>query len=242
MAYSLITTANGNTDKFSKRLVRWFKPRFIMNYLMGLYAVLFATATDASIRHGLGIVVVGLLLRGCANGYAIKTEELTVSGPYAYTRNPLYVGSFLIMFGMLIILQIPVLMSLMFTLLFVLLVFKETVRKEERLLLEKFGAKYKDYKRNVPAFLPTAIPYRNGDRWGWSLKRYLVSQEYKIAIWTLVFVIFFHLKNEIFVEEELMTLNNILLFASALVLAILDGIGEVFRKSEWACLKRDGDQ
>ena len=41
----------------------------------------------------------GLLLRGYASGYVKKNTELTVAGPYAHTRNPLYLGSILIAFG-----------------------------------------------------------------------------------------------------------------------------------------------
>ncbi|MCA9399552.1 MAG: isoprenylcysteine carboxylmethyltransferase family protein, partial [Candidatus Omnitrophica bacterium] len=58
--------------------------------------------------RGLWVVIIGLLVRTWANGYAIKTEKLTTSGPYAHIRNPLYVGSFLIMTGLLIVLQVPI--------------------------------------------------------------------------------------------------------------------------------------
>src|SRR5437773_9823684 len=52
-----------------------------------------AKPTPSSIIVGTSIVICGLLVRALASGYVQKNEELTTSGPYAYTRNPLYVGS-----------------------------------------------------------------------------------------------------------------------------------------------------
>ena len=66
------------------------------------FAVLFlwlARPTLLFLTLSLALVVPGLLLRGYASGYVKKNTELTVAGPYAHTRNPLYLGSILIAFG-----------------------------------------------------------------------------------------------------------------------------------------------
>ncbi len=67
-----------------------------------VFAVLFlwlARPTLLFIALSLVVVAPGLLLRGYASGYVKKNAELTVTGPYAHTRNPLYLGSILIAFG-----------------------------------------------------------------------------------------------------------------------------------------------
>ena len=58
--------------------------------------------TRASLVGGLSIAVAGLLLRGWAAGHLAKNEQLAISGPYAYMRNPLYAGTLIAALGMVI--------------------------------------------------------------------------------------------------------------------------------------------
>jgi len=58
-----------------------------------------AEPTWASIVYGTAIIVPALLLRTAASGHVRKNQEVTTSGPYAYTRNPLYLGSILLVMG-----------------------------------------------------------------------------------------------------------------------------------------------
>ena len=63
-----------------------------------LFMVL-ARPTFRSLLWSLVLVIPGVFLRGYASGYVKKNAELTITGPYAFTRNPLYLGSFMIAFG-----------------------------------------------------------------------------------------------------------------------------------------------
>jgi protein-S-isoprenylcysteine O-methyltransferase Ste14 len=86
---------------------------------------------------------------------------LIISGPFAFVRNPLYVGNVLIYLGLGIMsfAWFPYLQIV--AILFFLLQYYLIVKEEEKYLVEKFGEAYKDYCRSVPAFFPRLTPYRN---------------------------------------------------------------------------------
>ena len=67
--------------------------------MLGIAYVWLSHPTRTSLLAGAIVVVPGLVLRGLAAGHVQKDRELTVSGPYAYTRNPLYLGSLIIAGG-----------------------------------------------------------------------------------------------------------------------------------------------
>ena len=87
------------------RLTRFFKPRFAVIYPFGFFVIFFCSLDEASIKTGIGYIIAGILIRLWSNGYAIKNDKLTTSGPYAFVRNPLYLGTFLIAIGFVIVLK-----------------------------------------------------------------------------------------------------------------------------------------
>src|SRR5665213_513230 len=87
------------------RLHRSFKPRFAVIYPFGFFVLFFCSLNEASLKAGIGYIIAGLLIRLWSNGYAIKNDKLTTSGPYAFVRNPLYLGTFLIAIGFIIVLK-----------------------------------------------------------------------------------------------------------------------------------------
>jgi len=118
--------------------------------LAGLYLWL-ARPTVQSLAFGTPVVVLGLLLRGAASGELRKNEQLATTGPYAYTRNPLYLGSLIIAGGFSIAarsLWIALAMLVMFV-----VIYLPVIRAEERYLAENF-AEFSDYARRVPRFIP----------------------------------------------------------------------------------------
>jgi protein-S-isoprenylcysteine O-methyltransferase Ste14 len=115
----------------------------------------------AAVAWSLALVVPGLWLRGYAAGYVKKNRELTQTGPYAYTRNPLYLGSILIAFGFaLALLSWPVALVLVIGF---LAIYVPVIAGEERFLRATFPH-FDAYCRRVPRLIPRITPASPGDK------------------------------------------------------------------------------
>lgn len=116
----------------------------------GIYMWL-ARPTLLSMAWSLLLVLPGLWLRGYAAGYVKKNAELTMTGPYAYTRNPLYLGSMLIAFGFAAAsksIVIVLLLAALFAIIYI-----PVIRSEEAFLRSKFSG-FDAYAARVPRLLP----------------------------------------------------------------------------------------
>jgi len=216
--------------KLNHRLARWFKLRFAILYPFVAWALLSLYATDRSLRQGFPFVILGIAIRSWANGYAIKMEKLTTSGPYAHVRHPLYLGTFFIFIGFLVMLRVNWGVALLLIGVVMGLVYRSTISKEEKMLVDKFGEGYLDYRKAVPALFPKVVPYRLGEKWKPSLRRYWRSQEYKLVIWVVIVTIAFHLKHELLIEREGFDGKIIFLIAMVCALVALDLVSNYFRK------------
>src|SRR6185503_12671134 len=114
--------------------------------------------TPAWLIPGSCLAVVGLCIRAWASGYLRKNRELTTAGPYAHTRNPLYLGTFLLGTG--VALSTGALWFVAVFVLFYLLIYGPVMSAEAKTMTDLFPHEYEDYRREVPLFLPRAIPYR----------------------------------------------------------------------------------
>ncbi len=149
-----------------------------------------ARPTPALLALGGGVAVLGLLLRAWAAGVIHKEQSLSTSGPYAFTRNPLYLGSLLLALGVVIAGGQWVFGPLVAV--FFVAVYGATARKETRILGERFGEAYAEYARSVPAFLPRMTPYRptfdemseGGDPGGthFTFERYRSNREFEALL------------------------------------------------------------
>lgn len=162
-----------------------------------LAPLLFITArpTAASLVTGAAVAVMGLTIRGWASGYLKKNEELTVTGPYAHTRNPLYFGTFFLGAGVAIGAG-----TFLFTVLFIglyLLIYLPVMFAEADTMRALFPRDYEDYSKQVPLFLPRLTPYReahsrqavsvgNQEGRGFDSSLYLRHREYRAAVGLLV--------------------------------------------------------
>ena len=145
-----------------------------------------ALPSPFSLRLGAIFVAFGLLIRGWAAGVLKKDRELAVSGPYAFTRNPLYLGSFLIGTGA-VIAGGRLWLGLVFLAYFVW-IYGSTMARETGELEERFGDGYRSYKESVPVFLPRLTRFRpaaghatRGET-GFSTGRYLRNREYEALL------------------------------------------------------------
>ena len=126
------------------------------------------------------LAIVGLGIRAWASGYLRKNRELTTAGPYAYTRNPLYLGTFFLGTGVALSTG-----SLWFVAVFVtsyLLIYAPVMSAEAKTMGELFPGEYEDYRREVPLFLPRATPYRGRSPRQFERSAYLKHREYRAAI------------------------------------------------------------
>ena len=136
-----------------------------------------ARPTWGTMAASLVLVVPGLWLRGYASGYVKKNAELATTGPYAYTRNPLYLGSMLIAFGFAAAawnLLILVVLAGLFAAIYI-----PTILGEEAYLREHFAG-FEAYSNAVPRLLPRLTAARVGgeERGQFSSALYRKHREY----------------------------------------------------------------
>ncbi len=143
----------------------------------------FARPTWPWIAAGAIAILAGLAVRAAASGHIRKNRELTTTGPYAYTRNPLYLGSTLIAVGFLLAARngwIAAAVLLMF-----LLIYLPVIRAEEKYLRGIFPG-YDEYATRVPRLLPRLTAYRpagaSDDRGRFSRELYFKHREYQAAL------------------------------------------------------------
>ena len=144
----------------------------------------FAQPTWISLGAGFAMAAVGVLIRALASGHIRKNAELATTGPYAYTRNPLYLGSIVIAAGFIIAarnLWIGIGALAMFA-----FIYLPVIAAEEKYLRSTFPG-YERYSKEVPRFLPRVTPYR-GDAevdegsGRFSSALYLRHREYNAAL------------------------------------------------------------
>ena len=125
-------------------------------YTAGALALFFAEPTSESLRLGGALAILGELIRIWASGHIEKTHRLATGGPYAHTRNPLYVGSVLMALGFLFAARHPI--SVTVGLAYLVVFYPSIIREEARFLRGKFPDEYHDWAKHVPLFFPRLTP------------------------------------------------------------------------------------
>ncbi len=129
------------------------------------------------------LIVPGLLIRALASGYVQKNEALATSGPYAYTRNPLYLGSLLIGVGFAVAARSWWVGAVLVVMFFA--IYLPVIRGEEAFLRSRFP-EFEDYARHVPRMLPRIAPFRSNDSGGeFSFDLYTRHREYNALLGAL---------------------------------------------------------
>ena len=145
---------------------------------------IYASPSTILLVWGAGVSAAGLALRAWAAGSIHKDRELATTGPYAYTRNPLYMGSFLIGAGVTVAGGQWV-FGVAFLLFFVL-VYRATVLGEVSELEARFGERYRVYRARVPSVLPRFTAYDGGPSdsppVAFSRTRYMRNREWEAAL------------------------------------------------------------
>jgi protein-S-isoprenylcysteine O-methyltransferase Ste14 len=155
---------------------RWRVP---LGFALSLAYLLLAKPTAPFLAAGAVLALGGLLLRGWAAGHLEKGASLATAGPYALTRNPLYLGSTLIGAGFALAGRSLVMAAAFMVLL--LLVYGPVMRREEQFLRDRFGEAYRRYEERVPLFVPRLVrPVVTAERFQWL--RYKKNREYEAAL------------------------------------------------------------
>ena len=129
--------------------------RVPLGFIFTIVYLWLARPTKMLLIVGALVMIPGLVLRGLASGHVQKDKQLTTSGPYAYTRNPLYLGSLMLAAGFAIAARswwIVVIMLVMFAVIYI-----PVIAGEERYLRQTFP-NYADYARHVPLMKPRFSP------------------------------------------------------------------------------------
>jgi protein-S-isoprenylcysteine O-methyltransferase Ste14 len=157
--------------------------RLPLGFLGAAAYIAFVRPTPTSLAIGVATAFLGLLIRAWAAGHIIKNNRLTTSGPYAFTRNPLYLGSSLLGVGFAMVAHwgLVALVVVFFALIYV-----PTMQRERDNLRARYGAEYDAYAAHVPLFVPRAIPYRPEPKVeepaGYSPALYLQHREWQAAL------------------------------------------------------------
>jgi protein-S-isoprenylcysteine O-methyltransferase Ste14 len=145
---------------FDNSLTRWVqRRRVLLGFLCGFLFIALARPRPSTLVIGGLIALCGLALRAWAAGHIRKNTELTVTGPYAYTRNPLYLGSFLLCVGFAVA-GGRLIVGAVFAAVF-LGIYWPVMRVEEGHLRRAFGENYDRYAARVPLFAPRLFPFRD---------------------------------------------------------------------------------
>jgi protein-S-isoprenylcysteine O-methyltransferase Ste14 len=142
-----------------------------------------ARPTVASLAAGAFIAVIGLAIRAWASGHLRKMEELTVTGPYAHSRNPLYLGTFLLGAGVAVGGGALWFVALFAT--FYLVIYVPVMQAEAETMHTLFEAEYERYSRQVPLFVPRLTPYRRAldpQQTQFDVALYMRHREYRAAL------------------------------------------------------------
>ena len=134
----------------------------------------FSAPTARSLAWGLPVAALGLLLRAWAAGHLAKNQRLATGGPYAYVRNPLYLGTALAAAGLAAASR-QALLAALFALVFAL-VYLPSIQLEEQYLRELFP-EYAAYAQRVRMLWPRLAPWASAGRFEWRL--YWKNEEYQ---------------------------------------------------------------
>lgn len=130
----------------------WMRWRVRLGYPLAVIYWLLATPTLRWIMIGVVVAAFGLLVRATAAGYLRKSAELAISGPYARTRNPLYLGSAILAAGFVIAGHSWIAGALVAV--YFAVFYYAVMRNEEEELRGLYGKVFEAYAARVPFFLP----------------------------------------------------------------------------------------
>jgi protein-S-isoprenylcysteine O-methyltransferase Ste14 len=161
----------------------WIRWRVPAGYPVGVAAFWFARPQVKWLLCGAGVAICGLIIRGYAAGHLRKHKQLATSGPYAFTRNPLYLGSVLLAAGFSVASHSWI--STLLLAAYLAIFYPAVISREQNELERHYGAAFVEYMSHVPVFWPRLSPaMASTERFSWPL--YRQNREYEAAIGLVV--------------------------------------------------------
>jgi protein-S-isoprenylcysteine O-methyltransferase Ste14 len=155
--------------------------RVPLGFAFAIFYIWLAKPTLKFLLIGLAVAVLGILLRALASGHVKKNEALATSGPYAYTRNPLYLGSVVIAVGFALAARSWWIAGVM--VIFFVAVYVPVIRGEEKYLRSRFP-EFEKYAAEVPRLLPR-LSSGGGEKGSFSWELYKKHREYNAVLGAL---------------------------------------------------------
>ena len=217
---------------------RFRKLRMYFAWLFVITLAVFAKSTTQGFWTGAPIILAGEAIRIWSHGYLRKARQLATNGPYAYVRNPLYLGNFLIGFGFCLIIWHPII-GVVFAIGF-FSVYWLTVKGEEQRLAFKFGEAYADYLRNVPRFLPRLNPYKQSAKTPFAFHRVWGHGEHITMLAILSLFLALYLRQEFYQNHKPLTATSFVLLglsAGVVILSVVALVARGFRSKKRLRLK-----
>lgn len=148
-----------------------------------------ARPVGTTVGIGLALCALGLGIRAWAAGHIKKEKELAVSGPYQYTRNPLYLGNFVL--GLSVGIGTGTWAGVLLIAAYFLMFYPPVILEERDRMKRLFPEAYEEYKRNVPIFFPTFRPFPGASGAKFSAALYKKNREQRALIgsgvvWTIL--------------------------------------------------------
>jgi protein-S-isoprenylcysteine O-methyltransferase Ste14 len=153
--------------------------RVASGWAVGLLILCLARPSPVSLAVGLPLALVGEAVRIWASGHIEKTKRLATGGPYAHTRNPLYVGSVLLGLGLAVASASPWVVLAVAA--YFAAFYPWVMREEAGFLARKFPVEYEQWASAVPLFIPqlgAAGP--RASRFAWARVR--MNREWRTAL------------------------------------------------------------
>jgi protein-S-isoprenylcysteine O-methyltransferase Ste14 len=185
---------NRSAERRAARGVPW---RTLVALLFVVAVLVLATPKEsllgpAGLASGSAVALLGEALRIWGCGHLRKNEDVVSSGPYAYVRNPLYIGTLLILVGFCVAAGSP---ATLYALLpvgvatFVLYYAPKKERIESARLRQRFGARFDRWHDAVPAYVPRLTPWPEATRAPWSARLVAENSELETAAFVLIGIV-----------------------------------------------------
>lgn len=169
-------------SRLEDTIYRW---RVRAGFIGLVLVILISRPTLYSLLGGIGLCLLAIILRTWASGHIVKEKKLAISGPYQFTRNPLYLANFII--GVSVVVASNSLLILGFFIVYFLIFYSVALKREREKMKELFPGEYEKYKKRVPFFLPTLKNSSSSTKNKFSWRLYKKNKEYRALLGAVVF-------------------------------------------------------